>query len=144
MDFGQLELSPNAGIFWTNLNMIGKHYLTTACFSSMRLSFGPGVWKNIEWFVLFVGGSWVKHTLFNGGLVAKSWPTLATPWPVVSSVMGFSGQEYWSGLPFPSSGDLPDPETELHWQVNFLSLGHLIIATLDHKEFDKPTHYLWW
>ena len=26
--------------------------------------------------------------------------------------MGFSRQEYWSGLPFPSSGDLPNPETE--------------------------------
>ena len=24
----------------------------------------------------------------------------------------FSWQEYWSGLPFPSPGDLPDPETE--------------------------------
>ena len=24
--------------------------------------------------------------------------------------MGFSRQEYWSGLPFPSLGDLPDPE----------------------------------
>ena len=23
--------------------------------------------------------------------------------------MGFSRQEYWSGLPFPSRGDLPDP-----------------------------------
>ena len=23
--------------------------------------------------------------------------------------MGFSNQEYWSGLPFPSPGDLPDP-----------------------------------
>ena len=27
--------------------------------------------------------------------------------------IGFSRQEYWSGLPFPSSGDLPDPGTEL-------------------------------
>ena len=26
--------------------------------------------------------------------------------------MGFPKQEYWSGLPFPSPGDLPDPETE--------------------------------
>ena len=26
--------------------------------------------------------------------------------------MGFSRQEYWSGLPFPSAGDLPDPGTE--------------------------------
>ena len=26
---------------------------------------------------------------------------------------GSPGQEYWSGLPLPSPGDLPDPETEL-------------------------------
>ena len=26
--------------------------------------------------------------------------------------MGFLRQEYWSGLPFPSPGDLPDPGTE--------------------------------
>ena len=26
--------------------------------------------------------------------------------------MGFSRQEYWNGLPFPSPGDLPDPEIE--------------------------------
>ena len=29
-----------------------------------------------------------------------------------SPSMGFSRQEYWSGLPFPSPGDLPDPGTE--------------------------------
>ena len=36
----------------------------------------------------------------------------AIPWTVVyqaSLSMGFSKQEYWSGLPFPSPGDLPDP-----------------------------------
>ena len=35
-----------------------------------------------------------------------------TPWTVVYQAplsMGFSRQEYWSGLPFPSLGDLPDP-----------------------------------
>jgi len=26
--------------------------------------------------------------------------------------MGFSRQDYWSGLPFPSPGDLPDPGIE--------------------------------
>ena len=30
----------------------------------------------------------------------------------VSLSMGFSRQEYWSGLPFPSPGDLPDPVIE--------------------------------
>ena len=29
-----------------------------------------------------------------------------------SSVMGFSRQEYWSGLPFPSPGNLPNPGIE--------------------------------
>ena len=36
----------------------------------------------------------------------------ATPWTVAyqaSPSMGFSRQEYWSGLPFPSPGDLPNP-----------------------------------
>ena len=78
----------------------------------------------------------------GGGLVAKSCPTLATPWAVACQAplymgffkpywsgftvkvkvkslsrvrlfatlwtvsMGFSRQEYWSGLPFPSPGDL--------------------------------------
>ena len=39
----------------------------------------------------------------------------ATPRTVAYQVplsMGFSGQEYWSGLPFPSPGDLPDPGVE--------------------------------
>jgi len=29
--------------------------------------------------------------------------------PPGSSVLGFPRQEYWSGLPFPSPGDLPNP-----------------------------------
>ena len=47
-----------------------------------------------------------------GGLVAKSCLTLATPWTVARQAplsMRFSRQEYWSGLPFPSPGDLPHP-----------------------------------
>ena len=39
----------------------------------------------------------------------------ATPWTVACQAplsMGFSRQEYWSGLPFPSPGDLPNPGIE--------------------------------
>ena len=39
----------------------------------------------------------------------------ATPWTVAYQAppsMGFSRQEYWSGLPFPSPGDLPDSGIE--------------------------------
>ena len=52
----------------------------------------------------------------GGGLVTKSCLTLATPWTVACQAplsMGFSWQECWSGLPFPSPGDLPDPGIEL-------------------------------
>ena len=38
-----------------------------------------------------------------------------TPWTITYQAplsMGFSRQEYWSGLPFPSPGDLPDPVIE--------------------------------
>ena len=48
----------------------------------------------------------------GGGLVTRSCSTLATPWTVAHQVplsMIFSRQEYWSGLPFPSPGDLPNP-----------------------------------
>ena len=34
--------------------------------------------------------------------------------------MGFSRQEYWSGLPFPSPGDLPDPGIEPGSQADSL------------------------
>ena len=39
-----------------------------------------------------------------------------TPWTAAHQApqsMGFSRQEYWSGLPFPSPGDLPNPGIEL-------------------------------
>ena len=51
----------------------------------------------------------------------------ATPWTVAHQAplsMGFSRQEYWSGLPFPSSGDLPDPGIKLRspaLQADFLT-----------------------
>ena len=47
---------------------------------------------------------------------ALSWVQLfETPWTVAHQVllpMEFSRQEYWSGLPFPTPGDLPNPGIE--------------------------------
>ena len=51
----------------------------------------------------------------SGGLVAKLCLTFATPWTVACQAplsMGFSRQEYWSALPFPSPGDLSNPGIE--------------------------------
>ena len=36
-------------------------------------------------------------------------PTLCDPMHYKPQAMKFPRQEYWSGLPFPSTGDLPDP-----------------------------------
>ena len=55
----------------------------------------------------------IKHS--SSSLVTKSCLTLVTPWTVALQAplsMGFSRQEYWSGLPFPSLGDLSNPGIE--------------------------------
>ena len=47
----------------------------------------------------------------------------ATPWTVAHQAplsMGFSRQEYWSGLPYPPPGDLPNPGIE---PVSLMSLA---------------------
>ena len=45
--------------------------------------------------------------------VAQSCRTLCDPMDYQAPLsMGFSRQEYWSGLPFPSPGDLPNPGVE--------------------------------
>ena len=49
------------------------------------------------------------------GLVAQSCPILVTPWALAHQAplsMGFPTQEYWSELPFPFLGELPDPGIE--------------------------------
>ena len=78
----------------------------------------PDIWSNVD----------------GGGVVAKSGLTLAIPWTVTCQAplsMGFSRQEYWSGLPFPSPQDLPDPGIEPRLQADSL-LTEL---------WGKPKHY---
>ena len=63
---------------------------------------------NIYWYFLGCYGD-------GDSLVAKSCPTLVTPWTVASQTplsIGLSRKKYWSRLPCPSPGDLPDPEIE--------------------------------
>ena len=84
------------------------------------------------------------------GLVAKSCPTLGTPWAVACQVplsMGFPRQEYWNGLLFPSAGDLPNPGIEARspeFQVDSLpaeleepSFKHLLLLLLLLSRFSR-------
>ena len=67
-----------------------------------------------------------------------------TPRTVASQAplsMGFSRQEYWSGLPCPPPGDLPSPGTDpvsclLHWQVGHqeglvLYFGSIVMSKIE-------------
>ena len=60
--------------------------------------------------------------------------------------MGFSRQEYWSGLPFPSPGDLPNPGIKpetLASAGKFFTLRHLESPTVQQKETNSEVrqHY---
>jgi len=60
-----------------------------------------------------------------------------TPWTVCSlpgsSVHGIPRQEYWSGLPFPPSGNLPDPGIEPASPVSRASAGEFFTTKLSGK-----------
>ena len=67
------------------------------------------------WPLHYLGSPGVNSESENESEVAQSCRLYATPWTVARQAplsMGFSRQEYWSGLPFPSLGDLPEPGIE--------------------------------
>ena len=71
--------------------------------------------------------------ILYGGLNTKLCPTLATPQTLARQAplsRRFPRQEYWSGLPFPSSGDLSNPGIKLRThelQGDFCTAGRFFI-----------------
>ena len=93
-----------------------------------------GGWNHLEWILLFIswglsyppsikGSLAFEHPVFlsgyskprrhriNGAMLSRFRHVrlCATPWNQVLLSMGFSRQVYWSGLPYPVPGDLPNP-----------------------------------
>ena len=74
---------------------------------------------------------------------------LATPWTVAHQAplsLGFSRQKYWSGLPCPSPGDLPNPLT---WVSCIASRFFIVLATMEalywicgREQFVPFSHFL--
>ena len=63
-----------------------------------------------------LGWAFVSHSNFSLSLVVQLFWFFVTPWTVAHQAplsMGFSRQEYWSGVPFPSPEGLPDPVIKL-------------------------------
>ena len=74
----------------------------------------------------------------SSSYVVKLCLTFATPWTVACQAplsMGLSRQESWSGLPFSSPGNLPDPEIEPVSLVFPALAGRFFSAV----PFGKPT-----
>ena len=66
---------------------------------------------------------------------------LASPWTVPHQSplsMGFSRQEYWNGLPFPSPGDLPDPRIEA--TLTALQMAFFVCFTAEPLREDQKCH----
>ena len=66
-----------------------------------------------------------NYSRCGSGLVTKLYLILETPWTVAPLSMGFPRQEYWSGLPFPSPGNLPNPwikPASPAWQADSLPI----------------------
>ena len=67
------------------------------------------------------------------------------PWTVDCQAplsLGFSQQELWSGSPFPSPGDLPDPGIEPESPASPALAGRLFITDLPGKPIKSHTHLI--
>ena len=80
-------------------------------------------------------------------LVAQSHPTLCKPLTVAHQAplsMEFSRQEYWSGLPFPLPGDLPNPGTEPKSPASPALTGEFFTTVpLGKIKWHKTGSFLW-
>ena len=92
---------------WTLFRLVGGE-VTGSRHHRPFGSNGPGVSMQVGSTQL-TSSTWWEFV----GLVLRCVRLFVIPWAVGCQTplsMEFSRQEYWSGLPFPSSGDLPDPE----------------------------------
>ena len=108
-----------------------NYSLTVSLDSSRRVSSSPSKEPHVLWVILNAHQTPnISNQKFNGIILCKTAQrkyvaemsiakvvsdSFATPWTIAgqaSPSMEFPRQEYWSGLPFPSPGDLPDPGIE--------------------------------
>ena len=69
--------------------------------------------------------------------------SLRPPWTVACPAplsMGFSRHEYWSGLPFPPPGDLPDPGIRLSSLMNPALAGRFFTTSAVWETHHKCLH----
>ena len=93
---------------------LGCHFLLQGIFPSQGLNLHLLCllhWQADSLPLCHLGSLFVANG--DSGLVTMLFPTLETPWLIAIHAllfMGFPRQEYWSRLPYPPPGDLPDPD----------------------------------
>ena len=83
-----------------------------------------------------------RYTTSEHGCSAVS--ASVTPWTVAHQAplsLGFSRQEYWSGLPFPPPGDLPDPGIEAKSPMSPALTGGFFTTEPPGKSEDLDAHH---
>ena len=77
---------------------------------------------------------------FNACMLSPVW-LFVTSWTIARQAphsMGFPRQQYWSELPFPTSGDLPDPRIEPIAHVSPILAGRFFTT----EPLSKPTEII--
>ena len=96
--------------FW----IIKRKYLMCTVYEEIYELSEINSWKHI---MILLSHIYIRLKTYKDYNIGLKWSrsvvsNSATPWTVAYQAplsMGFSRQEYWSGLPFPSPGDLPNP-----------------------------------
>ena len=107
LQYSCLENPLDREAWWATVHSIAKSWTWLKQWGS----------KHIYVYTLYLHTYYTYTCIFHGGggLVAKLCPTFVIPWTVARKAplsMGFSRQECWSGLSFPSPRDLPNPGIE--------------------------------
>ena len=114
--------------------------------SSSRGSSWPRDWSSLDLLSHLNDQHWVKCLKKEKVKWSCIW-LFVIPWTVAYQdplSMGFSRQEYWSGLPFPSPGDLPDQGLNPCLPPCRQTLYHLSHqGSLSCTKFLGPAHALW-
>ena len=121
------ESKINAGLKWANIPIAQTFLIQNTALWSDIFPLKVNVWPNArrpsdrstieEIFMLLPGSNYVSSKVKKQKckLVSCVW-LFVIPWTVACQAppsMEFSRKEYWSGYPFLSSGDLPEPEINL-------------------------------
>ena len=121
MTFRRLNIQHCLRQTWLALKLLDRAFWTAVWSSMVSRSH----WNYRSYMWKFFSSACVLSRFSHVWLCVTLW-TIALQVPLS---VGFSRQEYWSGLPWPSPGDLPDPGLNpcllclLHWQASSLLLA---------------------